>query len=109
MKYKEVNWLAWDCSPTEEVFNDWLKTRKAHRAPVSQTVINRMAMHINKLYQAGISPDDALGVAIENGWRGIKYSWVIKAIQQDMDSISDFTNTRDIPLEVSLTDRSWAE
>ena len=112
MKYNEVDFSRWDDKPEEATYNDWLKVRKAHRAPVSQTVINRLAPHINKLYRSGVSADDAFAIAVENGWRGIKYQWVQNAIAQDMQGLSDnvvpIGSTRDTTLEQELTDRSWA-
>ncbi len=111
MKYNQVDWSKWDDRPSEDTYNDWCIVRKAK---MTQTAINRTAPHINKLYQAGISADEAMCIAVENEWRGIKYQWVLKAMQRDMQAFSDLPlsaqkrETRQITLEEELTDTSWA-
>jgi len=108
MKYKNVDWSRWVDVPEEATYNDWVSVRKAG---MTQTTINRTAPHINKLFAAGISADDAMGVAIEKEWRGIKYQWIMNAISQDMDGLSDIKplqKTSDLTIEQQL-DRGWAE
>ncbi len=115
MKYSEVDWSKFDDKPEEETYNDWVKVRKAHRAPVTQTAIRRIAPHINKLFQSGVDADEAFSIAAENGWRGIKYQWVQNAIHQDMQGMSDNVvsiggrKTKDIGLIEELSDGSWAD
>jgi|GEM_PF-7134761 len=109
MKYKDVDWSRWDDRPEENTYNDWCVVRKAK---MTQTAINRTAPHINKLYQAGVSADEAVAIATEKEWRGIKYQWVMNEIMRDMDGLSDFSparKTRDIPLIEQCLDRRWAE
>ena len=112
MKYSQVDWSKWDDRPDEQTYNDWCKVRKGK---ITQTAINRTAPHINKLYQSGTSADEAVAIAAENCWTGIKYNWVMNAISRDMDGLSDYVepkligsgSTRDVPLERQLNDGSW--
>ena len=110
MKYKEVDWSKWQSVPTETTYLDWCKIRKAK---MTQTAINRTAPHINKLLKAGISAEEAVAIAADNEWRGIKYQWVLKAISRDMEALSDFEpsprSTREISLTEQLTSRDWAD
>jgi hypothetical protein len=112
MKYKDVDWSSWIDIPSQEIYEDWLVVRKAK---MTQTAITRTAPHINKLYQAGIDANEAMGIAIEKEWRGIKYQWVMNAASQNMDGLADFKpaqleqSTRNISMQQMLTDDSWAE
>jgi len=112
MKYKDVDWSSWNDMPSESTYNDWLTVRKSK---MTQTAINRTAPHINKLFASKITADEAMGVAVEKEWRGIKYQWIMNAISQDMTGLADMQpaqledrSTRDIPQEEALRDRTWA-
>lgn len=63
--------------PSESVWNDYLKHRKAKRAPVNQTVIKSMAKELELAAAAGWSVDDALSEAMSAGWQGLKAAWLI--------------------------------
>lgn len=63
--------------PSEQVWTDYLKHRKAKRAPISQTVINTLAKELSMAVAAGWSVDDALAEAMAAGWQGLKASWLI--------------------------------
>lgn len=63
--------------PSESVWNDYLKHRKAKRAPVNQTVIKSMAKELEIAAAAGWSVDDALSEAMSAGWQGLKAAWLI--------------------------------
>ena len=63
--------------PSAEVWADYLKHRKAKRAPISQTVINTLAKELTMAAAAGWSVDDALAEAMAAGWQGLKASWLI--------------------------------
>jgi hypothetical protein len=117
MKYSQVDWSRYDDKPEEGTYDIWHKARKEkHKVSVNQISINRMAAHINKLLQAGVSADEAFSVAADEGWRGIKYQWVMNAIARDMDGLSDNfqvsqqgRRTQDLSIEHQLNDRSWAD
>lgn len=63
------------CPPDvdEQVWSDWLETRKANKAPVTQTALDGIAREAVK---AGISLEAALQTMCERGWRGFKADWV---------------------------------
>lgn len=63
--------------PSTQVWADYLKHRKAKRAPISQTVINTLAKELTMAAAAGWSVDDALAEAMAAGWHGLKASWLI--------------------------------
>lgn len=118
MKYSQVNWSRWDDRPEEDTYNDWLQVRKEKRSKMTQTAINRMANKINQLYQMGISADESVGIAVERCWVGIEVQWVLQHIEREKPvqlhsepnviAIQD-RSTRDISIQESLADRSWAD
>lgn len=111
MKHENVDWSRWPEAPSKEVYEDWLAARKEkHRVSINQTAINRMAMHIQRLVREDIcSVDLAVSIAAENGWRGIKYAWVIVAINRDMDGYTaPKKDTRSLSLQDMFTN-DWAE
>lgn len=109
MKYKDVDWSRFDDRPSEEMFNEWAKARKEkHRSAPNQAAINLMAGHINKLYQSGYSVDKCFLIAASEGWRSIKFAWVVGWYAKDMDGYQDQGETRDMSLQKELTDRNWA-
>ena len=63
--------------PSDQVWADYLKHRKAKRAAVSQTVINILAKELTLAAAAGWSVDDALAEAMSAGWQGLKAEWLL--------------------------------
>lgn len=57
----------------EAVINDWLKVRKAKRAPVTETVIDGFKREAAK---AGMSLTDAIRISIERNWQSFKAEWM---------------------------------
>ena len=118
MKYSQVNWSKWDDQPDECTFSDWVQVRKMKRLATTQTALNRAAKHINKLYQMGISADDAIAICCERGWGGIEADWVLNYMRsqqqpalhtQNIRHINTSRSTRETTLEQELSDRSWAD
>ena len=70
---------CWPDTPSDQVFNDWGAVRKAKRAPITQTVINRMSKELYLAAQHGLSVDWCLGVCAERGWSTFNFSWVVNA------------------------------
>lgn len=63
--------------PSEQVWADYLKHRKAKRAPVTQTVINTLAKELTTAAIAGWTVDNALAEAMSAGWQGLKAAWLV--------------------------------
>ncbi len=88
-KYKNKNsnnplsYASWISAPSAEVIRDWTAMRRAKRAPVSQTVIDRLAGEINAAVAAGYSADDCLGLCIARGWQGFKLQWLLNEKRED--------------------------
>lgn len=70
---KELSMLT-DLGVDEQHAKDWLTVRKAKRAPLTQTVIEKLT---NEARKAGISVADAVHIAAENSWQGFKASWLL--------------------------------
>ena len=58
---------------SQSVWNDFVKQRKAKKAPVSETVINKIR---NQAEKAGWSLEDALAEICARGWTGFNADWV---------------------------------
>ena len=58
---------------SQSVWNDFVKQRKAKKAPVSDTVITKIR---NQAEKAGWSLEDALAEICARGWTGFNADWV---------------------------------
>lgn len=57
----------------EQVWNDWLATRKVKKAPVTQTALDGIHREAQK---AGLTLEAALQTMCERGWQGFKAEWI---------------------------------
>lgn len=95
-KSSKLDFSAWPSEPSEQIFKDWKAMRDKKRAPITQTVINRLA---SKLVAAGkkfgMSVDDVLGLCVERGWQGFEIEWLANVNQGKPQGVnyvgSDFT------------------
>ena len=60
---------------SKTVWEDFLKQRKAKKAPVTETALNEICMEASK---AGWPLEDALREMCARGWQGFKADWVAK-------------------------------
>lgn len=58
---------------SEQVANDYLKVRKAKRAPLTETALNDLLAQAKK---AGITPADAIRVCVIKSWQSFNAGWV---------------------------------
>lgn len=88
MKHKDVNWLEWPGVPSEQVFDDWIKARKSKNHPVlTHTAMKSYSKHVARLVHDNVCDVEmAFACAAEAGWRAIFYSYVIGAINREMDA-----------------------
>ncbi len=87
---------------------DWLKVRKAKRAPLTETAWEDVKREARK---ALITPADAVRISAASSWQGFKASWLQNQSGLPVASAAapkGSRNTRDIPLAEDLSDRSWA-
>jgi hypothetical protein len=63
-------------SVPEQVWNDFLKIRKAKKSPLTQTALNAIQ---NEADNAGWTLEDAITECVSRGWQGFKAEWVYKA------------------------------
>src|SRR5690606_20677885 len=57
--------------------------RKAIKAPLTQTAVNRLGAEAHKAQAAGFSVDDFLAECMLRGWRGGKADWLTRGMSQD--------------------------
>ncbi len=67
---------AWPAEPSEAVWADYVKHRKAKRAPLTQTVVNAMGREATKASTMGYSVDAFLTECMHRGWQGGKAEWL---------------------------------
>jgi uncharacterized protein YdaU (DUF1376 family) len=57
---------------TEQAAKDWLKVRKSHRAPLTESAWEGIVSEASK---AGITPSEAVQVCARKDWRGFNHTW----------------------------------
>jgi phage replication O-like protein O len=76
----ELDFSCWPSEPSPSVFRDWKTMRTAKKAPVTQTVINRLAKQIELAVANGMTVDDVLAECANRGWTGFEYAWLRRPI-----------------------------
>ena len=64
---------------SEEIAEAWVEVRKAKKAVNTEVAFNRIKAEIEK---SGLSPNEAIKIAVEKSWRGFEASWILKETQQ---------------------------
>lgn len=72
----QFDFSGWPYLPSNQVFNDWVKLRKAKKAPITQTVINQVGKELNKAVDNGWTVDDIFAETISSGWSKVCFAWV---------------------------------
>ena len=67
---------------SEKVVADFLKLRRALRAPITEIAVEGIKREAKK---AGLSLEEALTMSVERSWRGFKAEWVKDKPTQDFD------------------------
>ncbi len=75
-KSSVIDFSAFPMAVSPEIWDDYLKHRKAKRAPITQTVVNMLSKELRKAAASGWSVDDALSEAMAAGWQGFKFEWL---------------------------------
>lgn len=75
-KSSVIDFSAFPMAVSPEIWDDYLKHRKAKRAPITQTVVNMLGKELRKAAVSGWSADDALSEAMAAGWQGFKFEWL---------------------------------
>lgn len=65
---------------SEDVWHDWQKLRKAHRAPVTPTVLDMLRREAAK---AGMGLQAVMQVCVLRGWRGFQAGWMQQQRQRE--------------------------
>lgn len=80
----------------EQSIDDYLKLRKAKRAPVTARVWANVNAALTKCAAAGIQAEKAIELAVLNGWQGFEADWIIGRLtskqgnQRSSSSAPDF-------------------
>lgn len=72
----DFDFSSFPVMPSDQVWGDYVKHRKAKRAPITQTVVNILGQELTKAVNAGWTVDQALGEAMAAGWQGLKFEWL---------------------------------
>lgn len=70
----------------EQVWNDWLATRKVKKAPVTQTALDGIHREAQK---AGLTLEAALQTMCERGWQGFKAEWMKTTVGKSADALHE--------------------
>lgn len=71
-----LDYSSWPNKPNEIIFNDWKRLRQSKKAPITQTVIDRMSSELHKALEKGFTVDQCLSEAVFKGWSGFKADWM---------------------------------
>ncbi|MGF6153997.1 replication protein [Pseudomonas fluorescens] len=71
---------------SEQSVDDYLKLRKAKRAPVTARVWANVNAALTKCAAVGIKADEAVGLAVLNGWQGFEPDWIIGRLSKNQGS-----------------------
>ena len=77
-KAKALDFSSWPNQPSDDVWSDFVKHRKSVKAPISQTVINRMTKPLFEMTNNNWSVDDVLAEICTRGWKSFKPEWLLK-------------------------------
>lgn len=72
----KFDFSQWPSEPSPEILADWIKVRKAKKAELTQTAINRLTGEIKAAAEQGLSADDCIGYCCEFGWAGFQLDWL---------------------------------
>lgn len=75
-KNDDLDFSSWPNLPSPQIFDDWVQVRKAKKAAITQTAIDRIGKQLHKAVAAGWSVDDALSQAVASGWTGFDATWL---------------------------------
>lgn len=116
------NFDRWPTQPGSEAFANWLKHRKELNKKVTQGAIDGLGRHLHAAAQMlGWTVDECLNYGREANWAGFDPRWVKnregwgnyrgEALNAPRGAAggSGVRSTRDRPIALDLTDRSWAE
>ena len=60
--------------PHRQLWDAYLETRKSKRVPNTLTAMKLCIDRLERLLEAGHSPDKVLSIAVERGWAGLEYA-----------------------------------
>ena len=90
---------------SEQVWQDFIQLRRAKRAPVTQTAINRLRQEAQK---ANLALEEALKICLARGWQGFSASWLLKERPAQPDRHSGF-DRRDYAKGATKEDPWWVK
>ncbi|RLV60984.1 transcriptional regulator [Parashewanella curva] len=86
-----LNFSSWPCPPSDPILKDWLEVRKAKKAPLTQTAIDRMANQFHQAAEHGLTVDWCIGLCAERGWSAFKFEWVVNSGLVQAQPTADWT------------------
>ena len=99
---------SWPYAPSEQIFKDWIKAKKAAKGSVSQTAINTVGKELHKAVAAGHTVDDCLSTAESSKWKGFKAEWM-KSNTLSHNDTQSHTSEKSQDFTAKHTNRDWAE
>lgn len=72
----KLDFSEWPSRPSEQSLDGWLEVRKRKRAPVTKTVMARMAEELAAAAAIGWTVDQVLDECAYKGWQGFRASWL---------------------------------
>ncbi len=83
---QKLDYSSWPNEPNNDLLKEWKQLRTKLKAPVSQTVINRMGKELVIANSMGFTVDKCLEHIIYKGWRGFEAEWLKTTDQKQQES-----------------------
>ncbi|MDK1289804.1 helix-turn-helix domain-containing protein [Pseudoalteromonas umbrosa] len=71
-----LDYSVWPQVPSVQVRKDWEASRKAKKAPVTQTILNYYVKQLTLAVENGLTIDECLSEWVVRGWQRFMYDWV---------------------------------
>ena len=77
----KLNYASWPELPSDQLFGDWLKVRAAKKAPVTQTIVDRIGKQLHLAQAKGWSVEESLEECVYRNWRGFEAEWLTPKVK----------------------------
>lgn len=104
-----TDWESWNWpyQPSDEIFSAWLNMRKAKKHTISKLSFKTIGHGLCEAVQQGFTVEQCLTQAEQNGWKGLKASWMVNATTQASSNAQSSNRGGRRDARAQLEDREW--
>lgn len=71
-----LDYSSWPSMPDDQIIKDWQALRKAKKAIITQTVVNRFGKELAQACAMGFTVNQCIETAVYKGWTGFEAEWM---------------------------------